>query len=62
MSEHSERDSIEGFAETIGYEFEDPALAELALPHPSDAPELDGSRGNERMEVPGEALLARVGI
>jgi ribonuclease-3 len=57
LSQHSERDSIEGFAETIGYEFEDPALAELALSHPSYAHELDGSRGNERLEFLGDAVL-----
>jgi ribonuclease-3 len=57
LNEHSERDSIEGFVEAIGYEFEDPALAELALSHPSYAHELDGSRGNERLEFLGDAVL-----
>ena len=57
MSEHSERDPIEGLAEAIGYEFDDPAIAELALSHPSYAHELDGSRGNERLEFLGDAVL-----
>ena len=57
MNQHSERDSIEGLAEAIGYEFKDPALAELALSHPSYAHELDGSRGNERLEFLGDAVL-----
>jgi len=57
LSEHSERDPIEGLAEAIGYEFDDPAIAELALSHPSYAHELDGSRGNERLEFLGDAVL-----
>jgi ribonuclease-3 len=57
LNEHSERDSIEAFAKAIGYEFVNPALAELALSHPSYAHELDGSRGNERLEFLGDAVL-----
>lgn len=57
MSESSERDSIEGLSEAIGYEFEDSELAVLALSHPSYAHELDGSRGNERLEFLGDAVL-----
>jgi ribonuclease-3 len=57
LTEHSERDSIAGFAEAIGYAFSDPALAELALSHRSYAHELDGSRGNERLEFLGDAVL-----
>jgi ribonuclease-3 len=57
LNEHAERDSIDGLAEAIGYEFEDSALAELALSHPSYAHELDGSRGNERLEFLGDAVL-----
>jgi ribonuclease-3 len=57
LNEDSERDSTEDFANAIGYVFEDPALAELALSHPSYAHEIDGSRGNERLEFLGDAVL-----
>jgi len=57
LNGHSEADSIEGLAEAIGYEFADPALAVLALSHPSYAHEVDGSRGNERLEFLGDAVL-----
>ena len=60
MSEHSERDPIEGLAEAIGYEFDDPAIAELALSHPSYAHELDGHRGTDRLEFLGDAVLGLV--
>jgi ribonuclease-3 len=39
------------------YSFRDPALAALALTHPSHAYESDGSRGNERLEFLGDAVL-----
>lgn len=57
MNEPSERDSTDDFAKAIDYVFEDPALAELALSHPSYAHEIDGSRGNERLEFLGDAVL-----
>jgi ribonuclease-3 len=44
----------------LGYAFRDPALAELALSHPSYSNELDGSRGNERLEFLGDAVLGLV--
>jgi ribonuclease-3 len=46
--------------EALGYRFEDPELAETALSHPSYAHELDGSRGNERLEFLGDAVLGMV--
>lgn len=45
------------FAESLGYEFRDRELADLALAHPSYAHERDGSRGNERLEFLGDAVL-----
>ncbi len=49
-----------GLDEALGYRFEDPELAETALSHPSYAHELDGSRGNERLEFLGDAVLGMV--
>ena len=43
--------------EVLGHAFEDPALIELALSHASYAHEIDGSRGNERLEFLGDAVL-----
>lgn len=47
-------------AERIGYAFREPELAETALSHPSWANELDGGRGNERLEFLGDAVLGLV--
>jgi len=47
----------DAFAESLGYEFHDRDLAKLALSHPSYAHERDGSRGNERLEFLGDAVL-----
>ena len=41
----------------LGYQFRKPELAATALAHPSYAHELDGSRGNERLEFLGDAVL-----
>ena len=41
----------------LDYAFRDATLAETALSHPSFAHELDGSRGNERLEFLGDAVL-----
>ena len=44
-------------ATVLGHEFKDPDLIELALSHASYAHEVDGSRGNERLEFLGDAVL-----
>lgn len=41
----------------LGHQFADPALLDIALAHPSYAHEIDGSRGNERLEFLGDAVL-----
>jgi len=41
----------------LGHHFENPRLLDVALSHPSYAHELDGSRGNERLEFLGDAVL-----
>ena len=41
----------------IGHRFADPALLENALIHASLAAETDGSRGNERLEFLGDAVI-----
>ena len=46
--------------ERIGHRFERRELLETALAHPSFAHELDGSRGNERLELLGDAVLGLV--
>jgi ribonuclease-3 len=54
----SARDAdTEALERALDYEFRDPALAALALTHPSLAFESDGSRGNERLEFLGDAVL-----
>jgi ribonuclease-3 len=47
----------EALEQALGYRFADPALAGTALSHPSWAYENDGSRGNERLEFLGDAVL-----
>jgi ribonuclease-3 len=47
----------EALACSMGYRFRDPSLLALALSHPSHAYEVDGSRGNERLEYLGDAVL-----
>ena len=46
--------------EVLGHEFRDPALLDLALSHSSYAHEMDGGRGNERLEFLGDAVLGAV--
>jgi len=41
----------------LGHRFADPAQLERALTHPSAAFEADGTRGNERLEFLGDAVL-----
>jgi len=43
--------------EVVDHEFAESALIDLALTHASFAHELDGSRGNERLEFLGDAVL-----
>ena len=44
-------------AQRLGHRFARPELLELALTHPSASFEADGSRGNERLEFLGDAVL-----
>jgi ribonuclease-3 len=46
--------------EALGYAFRDRDLVETALAHPSYAHEIDGSRGNERLEFLGDAVVNMV--
>ncbi len=55
MSE--ETAALAALGEVLGHEFKDPDLIELALSHASYAHEVDGSRGNERLEFLGDAVL-----
>lgn len=48
------RDALET---VLGHRFADPLLLDVALAHPSYAHEVDGSRGNERLEFLGDAVL-----
>ncbi len=43
--------------EALGHGFADSGLLDLALAHPSFAHDQDGSRGNERLEFLGDAVL-----
>ena len=51
------RDPDEAFFARIGHRFSDDGLLATALSHPSHAFEVDGSRGNERLEFLGDAVL-----
>lgn len=57
MSPASRKEPAESLAEVLGYTFRDQALLETALSHPSFAHETDGTRGNERLEFLGDAVL-----
>ena len=48
---------VDEIADSTGYRFQDPALLEVALTHPSAAFERDRSGGNERFEFLGDAVL-----
>ena len=47
----------EALVTALGHRFGDAALLETALTHPSHAHETDGSRGYERLEFLGDAVL-----
>ena len=48
---------VEALSESLGHVFGHRDLAATALAHPSYAHEVDGSRGNERLEFLGDAAL-----
>ncbi len=54
------RASLAELERALGHGFARPALLESALTHPSFAYEIDGSRGNERLEFLGDAVLGLV--
>jgi len=56
MSGPAERHEA-GLEKTLGHVFSDTSLLQLALTHPSRSHEEDGSRGNERLEFLGDAVL-----
>jgi ribonuclease-3 len=49
--------SVADFSRAVGYTFANPELLQRALAHPSYAYDTDGSRGNERLEFLGDAVL-----
>jgi ribonuclease-3 len=51
------RSPDERLFERLGFVFQDEGLLETALTHPSHSYERDGSRGNERLEFLGDAVL-----
>lgn len=54
---HHPRAPDAALTEHLGYVFEQPELLETALTHTSESYERDGSRGNERLEFLGDAVL-----
>jgi ribonuclease-3 len=54
---HQARRPDQRLFERLGFVFEDLHLLETALTHPSESYERDGSRGNERLEFLGDAVL-----
>jgi ribonuclease-3 len=54
---HPPRPPDDRLFERLGFVFQDSHLLETALTHPSQSYELDGSRGNERLEFLGDAVL-----
>jgi ribonuclease-3 len=51
------QDPVRQLEEAVGHRFAQRGLAETSLSHPSYAHEVDGSRGNERLEFLGDAVL-----
>jgi ribonuclease-3 len=56
----SARPPDEELSRRLGHVFSEPALLETALTHASAAFERDGTRGNERLEFLGDAVLGLV--
>jgi ribonuclease-3 len=54
---HSSRPPDIRLFERLGFVFDDEDLLDTALTHPSRSYESDGSRGNERLEFLGDAVL-----
>jgi len=54
---HAEEALRAELEKALGHHFGDPTLLDIALAHPSYAHEIDGSRGNERLEFLGDAVL-----
>ncbi len=54
---HQPRPPDQRLFDHLGFVFEDVPLLETALSHPSESYERDGSRGNERLEFLGDAVL-----
>jgi ribonuclease-3 len=54
---HQPRPPDQRLFEHLGFVYEDVHLLETALTHPSESYERDGSRGNERLEFLGDAVL-----
>jgi ribonuclease-3 len=54
---HQPRSPDDRLFERLGFVFEKEHLLETALTHPSQSYERDGSRGNERLEFLGDAVL-----
>ncbi|MGH0029528.1 MAG: ribonuclease III [Myxococcota bacterium] len=50
-------DAVRDLETATGHRFADADLARTSLSHPSHAHELDGTRGNERLEFLGDAVL-----
>ena len=57
---HRPRPPDDRLFEHLGFVFENEHLLETALTHPSESYERDGSRGNERLEFLGDAVLGLV--
>lgn len=56
----SESEGLEILEERLGHRFLRRELLEMALRHPSYSHETDGTRGNERLEFLGDAVLGLV--
>jgi ribonuclease-3 len=52
-----ESEELSALERELGHRFREPELLSAALTHPSHSQERDGSRGNERLEFLGDAVL-----